>query len=257
MPGDELEPNPTFLATRAIMIDGTPAAVWPWLLQMGYSRAGFYGYDILENLGSGRGIRSADRILPEFQHFSVGDEVPISAVARMRFQAIEPDRFLIWTGGLDIAEGAFTWALYPVDSRHTRLLSRIRWRHHSAQPDLLVLDLFTEFTDHLAVRKVLRGVKDRVEGRTESMAHQNTEFFILVATALVFLSAVAALILRPLNWQRWLTGAAAGVVWLITWYGPTLAWLALLLVLSVCWALYVHGFCRQVPPGRDETEISP
>src|SRR3954449_7137132 len=59
MPGDELDQTPLFLATRAITIDGTPQEIWPWLLQMGYGRAGFYGYDILENLGSSRGMRSA------------------------------------------------------------------------------------------------------------------------------------------------------------------------------------------------------
>ena len=57
MPGDELNPNPKFLATRAITIEGKPEDIWPWLMQMGYRRAGFYGYDILENLGSPRGIR--------------------------------------------------------------------------------------------------------------------------------------------------------------------------------------------------------
>ena len=58
--------------------------LWAWLIQMGYGRAGFYGYDVLENLGSPAGLLSADRILPEFQHFEVGDDVPISAVAMMR-----------------------------------------------------------------------------------------------------------------------------------------------------------------------------
>lgn len=66
IPGDELHGNPTFPATRAITIEGTPDEIWPWLLQMGYGRAGFYGYDILENLGSQRGVRSANRILPDF-----------------------------------------------------------------------------------------------------------------------------------------------------------------------------------------------
>ena len=97
---------------------------------MGYGRAGFYGYDILENLGSGRGLRSADRILPEFQHFAAGDEVPISAVARMRFHAIEPDRFLIWTGGLDTTEGAFIWAvfrLWPPASARQAWATGIVW----------------------------------------------------------------------------------------------------------------------------------
>ena len=98
MPGDELDSHPTFLATRAITINGTPQEIWPWLLQMGYTRAGYYGYDIFENLGSQRGIPSAVTILPEFQNFKVGDVVPISPAASMLFYAIEPDRYLIWSG---------------------------------------------------------------------------------------------------------------------------------------------------------------
>src|SRR5690349_6473826 len=42
MPGDELVPEPSFSATRAITIDAPPEAVWPWLVQLGYGRAGFY-----------------------------------------------------------------------------------------------------------------------------------------------------------------------------------------------------------------------
>jgi hypothetical protein len=45
MPGDDLSLDPTFRATRAITISGTPHEIWPWLVQMGYGRAGFYGYD--------------------------------------------------------------------------------------------------------------------------------------------------------------------------------------------------------------------
>jgi hypothetical protein len=92
MAGDELHSDASFHATRVITIAGSPEEVWPWLLQMGCGRAGFYGYDLLENLGSPTGIRSADKILPEFQDFRVGDEVSISAVAKMTFHAIEPIR---------------------------------------------------------------------------------------------------------------------------------------------------------------------
>jgi hypothetical protein len=46
----------------------------------GYGRAGYYGHDVLENLGSPRGLRSAEWILPQFRDFEVGDEVPISAL---------------------------------------------------------------------------------------------------------------------------------------------------------------------------------
>src|SRR5579859_2960923 len=53
MPEDTSVAHPTFDATRAITIRGTPEQVWPWLAQMGLRRAGFYGYDLIENAGSG------------------------------------------------------------------------------------------------------------------------------------------------------------------------------------------------------------
>jgi hypothetical protein len=235
MPGDELNLNPKFLATRSITIAGTPDKIWPWLVQMGYKRAGFYGYDILENLGSPRGIHSADRILPEFQHFKVGDEVPISPAGGLVFYAIEPNQYLIWSG--EAWWGGFTWALYPVDENHTRLVSRIRWSHNWTKPSQLALDLLTEFTDHLAIRKILQGVKGHVEGRIEPMAQGNTEFAIYLASALIFLGTVVLILIRPLTWRRWLTGLAAGVAWLITWYAPIPIWIGALLELLVLWRL--------------------
>ncbi len=90
MPGDELDPTPGFLATRAITIQGTPQQIFPWLLQMGFGRAGFYGFDLFENVGSPSGSRSAERIQPQWQNFKVGDPVPISPVATMKFYAIQP-----------------------------------------------------------------------------------------------------------------------------------------------------------------------
>ena len=66
MPGDDLVANPTFVATRAITIRGRPEDIWPWIAQMGFDRAGYYGYDLIENIGSKTGIRSAESIVPEF-----------------------------------------------------------------------------------------------------------------------------------------------------------------------------------------------
>lgn len=71
-------------------------------------------------------MRSAEQILPEFQNFKVGDAVPISAAATMAFSAIQPNQYLVWSGQTGGTYGAFTWALYPIDASHTRLISRIR-----------------------------------------------------------------------------------------------------------------------------------
>ena len=64
MPGDELVRDPSFEATSAITVDAPPCAVWPWLVQIGFGRAGFYSYDILDNAGRA----SAQAILPAYQH---------------------------------------------------------------------------------------------------------------------------------------------------------------------------------------------
>ena len=73
LPGDELLESPDGVATRAITIDAPPAAVWPWIAQMGPApRGGAYTYDWIENL-LGLNMHSADRVLPEFQHPEIGD----------------------------------------------------------------------------------------------------------------------------------------------------------------------------------------
>lgn len=245
MPGDKLNPHPKFLATRAITINGTPAETWPWIIQMGFGRAGYYGYDVLENLGSPRGIHSAERILPEFQDFKVGDPVPISPAATMEFHAIQPNHDLVWSGSSGGTYGVFTWALYPIDAGHTRLVSRIRWSHHWKRPGLLALDLFSEFTDHLAVRKILQGVKGRVESRIEPMSAQNREFAVYVAAALIFFTALVLILIRPLTRRGWLAGLAAGAAWLVTWYAPVAIWIGVLSELlalgGLIWGLATPG----------------
>ncbi|HEY3311815.1 MAG TPA: hypothetical protein VGK00_09265 [Anaerolineales bacterium] len=95
----------------------------------------------------------------------------------------------------------------------------------------------TEFTDHLAVRKILQGVKGRVEGNIEPMAQANTEFVIFLASALIYLGALILVSLRPLTWRSWLAGLAAGLVWLIVWYAPASIWIGTFLELLVLWEL--------------------
>jgi len=239
MAGDELTPNPSFLATRAITIEGGPEEIWPWLLQMGYGRAGYYGYDLLENAGSPEGLKSADEILPRFQTFVVGDEVPISAVVSMKFHEIEPNRHLIWLGSEVTNPGAFTWALYPLDEDRTRLVSRIRWSYHPATIGNFALELFTEFADHIAVRKILQGVKQRVERDIEPMWIQYVELFTFICTLFTFLTALALLCWRRLTWKTWGAGVVAGAIWLTTWYAPVAKWFNVILALFAIGTLFL------------------
>jgi hypothetical protein len=227
MPGDELDATPDFFATRAITINGTPQEIWPWLIQMGYNRAGFYGYDLLENLGSERGM------------------------AEMEFYAIEPEQYLIW-GGIDDTS-RLIWALQPTDDTHTRLISRFRWSYDLSKPQELPLQLVTELTDHLAVRKILMGVKGRVEGDVEPIAVQNTEFVLFLISAFTFVAALILLLVRPLDRGQWFIGLAAGLAWLTTWYAPIHLWLGIVISLLVIFLLlYVTTLrSRRLPQGDD------
>jgi hypothetical protein len=59
LPGDALIASPTFNATRTVPVNAPPETIWPWLVQWGYGRAGFYGYDLVENIGSPIGLHAA------------------------------------------------------------------------------------------------------------------------------------------------------------------------------------------------------
>jgi hypothetical protein len=239
MPGDELLRNPTFDATRAITIHGRPQDIWPWIVQMGYDRAGFYGYDLIENAGSTRGIRSAQKIVPELQHPAMGDRVYMSRIAYLIFDSIVPNRYLLWTGDATPPGSAFTWAVYPVDADHSRLISRIRIRYHWTDR-LIVLDLFTEFADPVAVPKILEGVKDRVEGRKpEALGIQAVEISLWIVALVEFVVAVVCVF----RWEQWwraciLALASAGVL-LFALYARQPVWMGATFALALGAALSI------------------
>lgn len=96
--GDELVSAPEAVETRAIDIDVPPARVWPWLLQLGYGRGGWYGYPLLDRPWSSLGgatRHSADSILEEHQDLDEGDLVPIGPQGGFVVRGIEPGRSLV------------------------------------------------------------------------------------------------------------------------------------------------------------------
>ena len=127
-----------------------------------------------------------------------------------------------------------------MDAAQTRLVSRIRWSHHWTQPGRLSLDLLTEFTDHLAMRKVLHGIQGRVEGHIQPASDVNIEFFIYLGAFLVFIWAGLSVLRLPLTWGSWLVGLSGGLTWLVTWYAPASIWIGAVLAMLVVWAVRVE-----------------
>ena len=98
MPGDEIVTRPTFNATRAVIVDASPSTIWPWIVQIGFGKAGWYTYDLLDNFGR----PSARHIIPELQHLQVGDLIPMyrgigaPEGVGMKVKAVEPEQWMLW-----------------------------------------------------------------------------------------------------------------------------------------------------------------
>jgi hypothetical protein len=160
MPGDDLLHGAQFVATRAITIDAPPELVWPWICQMGYGRAGFYSYDLLDNLGR----PSADEIIPAFQDPQVGDWVamaePVNDTTAFRVRAFEVGRTMVWQK----PDSTWTWRLEPIVGGGTRLLTRLKCRYDLDRPAAALFSIFLmEFGDFPMMRHLLQGVKRRAE----------------------------------------------------------------------------------------------
>ncbi len=88
--GDAVVPNPVASETRGITIDASPDQIWPWLVQMGFGKAGWYSYDRLDMRG-----RSADGIVDAWQALKVGDIVPTHPGGGFEVVEIDPGRALV------------------------------------------------------------------------------------------------------------------------------------------------------------------
>ena len=144
LPGDELVRTPRMQSTRAVTINAPAADVWPWLVQLGAGRGGMYSYDALEN-AAGLGMRSADRILPEYQRLDVGDVIPLGPDVGIPVRRLETGSVLGLGGTMDPRTGKIT-ALRRCTRRPaagTRLdicpATRRRAHHAAAVPDALRL----------------------------------------------------------------------------------------------------------------------
>lgn len=191
LPGDDVVPDATLDETRAITIDAPPSTIWPWLLQMGYARAGWYSYDRIDMRGT-----SADAIEPAWQGLEVGDVVRTHPEGGFRVSVIEPERTLVLymdndtvggptrvaggggeptPTGLRAAgalgstamgdfRGTWTFRLDPIDERRTRLLERFRMAIAGADgPGGGLAREAMGFGVFLMTRRQMLGLRERAE----------------------------------------------------------------------------------------------
>lgn len=174
--GDELLPDARAEASDGITIEATPEAIWPWLLQMGCRRAGYYSVDIIDNGGE----RSSRELVPELQQLRIGQVLPATPEGDDGFEVLqlEPARALVLGGLFDPERGTqlpfgsprperfwhVTWAfeLERLDEKRTRLHVRAR----AAFPERGRLHaLWLRPAHHFMQRSMLEHLAARVEKR--------------------------------------------------------------------------------------------
>ncbi len=190
LPGDDLVEDAQASDTRGITIDATPDQVWPWLVQMGYGRGGWYSWDRMDMDGA-----SADRILPEHQQLGLGDTVPTDPSGGFVVRALEPARTLVLyadgettaqrgrpgPGGEPLSAGlaasgrfletatspdfaaSWTFVLRPLPGGRTRLVERVRARLGSTTAGPRFLAPLLGFGVFVMTQRQMIGIRDRVE----------------------------------------------------------------------------------------------
>jgi proline iminopeptidase len=180
LPGDPLVPRPDWVTDFAITIAAAPRQVWPWIVQLGYGRAGWYTWFPLDN----GGVPSAEGIVPALQELVVGDVIPdgpraAEGFGRWRVQALEPDRALVLFSrrnpfsGREIAPGEaepelfmeMSWVFALVESSpgQTRLQVRVRMRSSVKSWVARAARLFFGLGDNAMENTMLAGIKERAE----------------------------------------------------------------------------------------------
>lgn len=126
LPGDDEVPDATVVMDRAVSLDAPPDAVWPWLVQLGKRRAGWYLPAAVERVVP-RGRRALRRLEPRWQELAVGDVVPDygGADATFTVAAITAPHHLVYTSVRGHLRLSWALVLSPA-GRGTRLQLRLR-----------------------------------------------------------------------------------------------------------------------------------
>lgn len=169
LPGDELVRQPVSQTTEAVWIERPPAAVWPWLVQMGRDRGGVYSYELVEKL-FGAWHRDADRIHPEWQRLDQGDAVRLvptgwlglrQGITLSVAEVIDGQAIVLRAAPPDLPwEAVWSFHLLPRWQGRSRLLvrTRVALRHPG---EVLVAELASPVTT-LVTRGMLQGIRRRV-----------------------------------------------------------------------------------------------
>jgi hypothetical protein len=178
LPGDDIVPDASVVRTHGVTVDAPARAVWPWLVEMGADKAGWYRHGRLDD-DRAAGTRE---FVSDLQDLSVGDVVPALPGADAGFvvSVLDPGRSLVLASRTDLRRRRAaapnesprwvwetTWAfdLREATPDRTRLVVRVRVAY---APRLLapLAHLVAPPVLFLRQRRQLLGIKSRAEALT-------------------------------------------------------------------------------------------
>jgi len=177
LPGDDLFPVYAGDATHAITIQAPPQKVWPWVMQIGQDRSGFYSYSFLENL-VGCDMPKVEHLVPEWKPRAVGETVwfvtprHFGGQGRMIAAIVEPQRSFVMVSPKDwerlqagklAQEGFWSFTLEPLGDGQSRLIARARGATPPSFASRAVGRLFWEPMHFVMEQKMLRTIRDLSE----------------------------------------------------------------------------------------------
>ena len=180
LPGDELIPNPQFIMDRATILPASAAEIWPWIVQLGKDRGGWYVPAWLERFTRGTLLSGSHDVEAQFQRLAVGDFVPDYGPGAPLFKvmALEPARTLVyltirqpsvnWTWPepeAPLPRGALvlSWALLidEIDGAHCRLYVRLRGKREGL-PASWAMVIIGGLIDYLTIVLMFAGLRQRL-----------------------------------------------------------------------------------------------
>ncbi len=173
LPSDGLIPDPMVVTNHAISIPGRADDIWPWLVQMGWHRAGWYTYRWVDRLLFPANEPSADEILPAFQSLAVGDRIPDGPPEReCYFEVVRLDRpaSIVLRSRSHLPpwprDGWLDWVwTYTLEERGDDVRVLLRTRARLGPPWLAAAYRASLWTDFVMARSHLKGIRARVISR--------------------------------------------------------------------------------------------
>ena len=175
LPGNDLVPHPKGEYVHAITINASAAAIWPWLVQIGAGRGGFYSYELLENM-VGCDIHNVNRIVPEFQNIKVGDSLIMHPQAPVvPVTIVEPEKVLAY-GGRQDEYNANVWVFtLHQEKQHTRLITRWAFDYRPRFVNRIVYNWLLEPIAAVMQRKMLLTIKQLAESQNSKQGKELEE----------------------------------------------------------------------------------